>query len=647
MQKRTARSTKATGTRTRRADPTNAARVLDDASDKSSSVGSVDDFEEDEADLLSFELPAPQRAPTDSQPGLFTDAQMAAIQDTVRLSLEQAMNSRSCPSTEPFSSPPPPITLTPSPQRQGAATPLGLHRPLDRNLEDKILRGDFAWLLSDSLSRPQVPEIQLRVDDSTPGSASPVSMVRKRKPVIDTFQKWLDACTAYMLVLVTSYPRRSLELLKYQQIISRAATKFKGLAFLAYDEQFRRTGPQSVLQVPIRSPTSAAVAGPLPTPSSTAQTASPGALNDTTSPPAPATAARNKVELLAKNYSPHVTTPIDVDVLERELDGHPNRNFVNTLIDLLRYGTHVGYTGPQKPRVSRNLISANQQPDVVTSNLWKEISLGCIAGPFSSSPLPNLQCHPVGVVPKKHSSEWRTIYHLSYPVRDSINDYIPKDPYALQYVRVDDAIHILKSLGPGSFTAKTDLKSAFRLIPVHPEDWHLLGIYWQQQYYVELYLPFGLRSAPFLFNQLSDVLEWVLKHNYGLQHVLHILDDFFIAEPSRFQCLSSFSKLLRFFMSVKAPVVTSKTLGPSQVLEFMGIELDSTCMEARLPVDKLRRAQDLLNSFAKRRSVRLVELQSLIGTLQFACKAVVPGRTFLQRMVNLTRGYPAASTKSG
>ena len=390
------------------------------------------------------------------------------------------------------------------------------------------------------------------------------------------------------------------------------------------------TGLQGLLQVPVHSHTSAATASPLPTPSSTAQAASPGALNDPISPPAPATAARNKVELLAKNYSPHVTTPINIDVLERELDGHPDRNFINSLINSLRHGTHVGYTGPHKPRVSRNLISANQHPDVVKSNLCKEISLGRVAGPFSSSPLPNLQCHPVGVVPKKHSSEWRTISHL-----------FPKDPYALQYVKVDDAIRILKSLGPGSFMAKTDVKSAFRLIPVHPEDCHLLGIYWQQQYYVDLYLPFGLRSAPFLFNQLSDALEWVLKHNYGLQHVLHILDDFFTAEPSRLQCLSSFSKLLRFFMSVKAPVVASKTLGPSQVLEFMGIELDSTRMEAMLPEDKLQCARDLLNSFAKRRSVRLVELQSLIGILQFACKAVVPGRTFLERMINLTRGVPS------
>ena len=236
VQKRITRSKRITATRPHRADPTNADRVLDDASEQSSSEGSVDGLEEDDVDLASFGLSAPQPSP-------FTDAQMAAIQDTVRLSLEQVINNRSSPSVEPFSSPPTPSTSTPAPRRQGAATPLGLHRPLDRNLEDKILRGeyvDFTLLLPDSLSRPQVPEIQLRVDDSTPGSAFPVSMVRKRKPVIDNFQKWLDAYTAYMLVLVTSYPRRSLELLKYQQIISRAAIKFKGLAFLAYNEQFRR-----------------------------------------------------------------------------------------------------------------------------------------------------------------------------------------------------------------------------------------------------------------------------------------------------------------------------------------------------------------------------------------------------------------------
>ena len=44
----------------------------------------------------------------------------------------------------------------------------------------------------------------------------------------------------YMLVLVTAYPRRALEPIKYQQIISRAVIKFKGLAWVSYDQQFRR-----------------------------------------------------------------------------------------------------------------------------------------------------------------------------------------------------------------------------------------------------------------------------------------------------------------------------------------------------------------------------------------------------------------------
>ena len=161
------------------------------------------------------------------------------------------------------------------------------------------------------------------------------------------------------------------------------------------------------------------------------------------------------MRLLARNISPPpVSTPINVAFLERELSHHLNRDFSNSLMNALLFGTHVGYTGPEKYRVSRNLISAVQHPEVVSSKLTKQISLGRVAGPFPSPLLSHMQCHPLGVIPKKHSSDWRTIYHLSYPEGDSINDYIPKEPYALQYVRVDDTICIVLSLGPGSCTPR-------------------------------------------------------------------------------------------------------------------------------------------------------------------------------------------------
>ena len=215
------------------------------------------------------------------------------------------------------------------------------------------------------------------------------------------------------------------------------------------------TGHRYAPPVPARSRTSAADAGLPATPSSTVLVVSQEPVRDTRAPATPATEARDKVHLLATNSNLHpVSTPINVDILERELSHHLDPNFAHDLISALRYGAHVGYTGPRKPRVSRNLVSAIQHPEVVSSNLNKEIQLGRVAGPFDSSPIPDLQCHLVGVVPKKHSSEWRTIYHLSYPEGDSINNHIPKDPYALQYVWVDDAIRILQSLGLGCFYDK-------------------------------------------------------------------------------------------------------------------------------------------------------------------------------------------------
>ena len=71
-------------------------------------------------------------------------------------------------------------------------------------------------------------------------------MVRKKNPVIDSFHKWVDAFTTFMLVVVNAYPGRAAELIKYLQIISRAEAKFKGLTWRHYDEQFRRHAAQDL-----------------------------------------------------------------------------------------------------------------------------------------------------------------------------------------------------------------------------------------------------------------------------------------------------------------------------------------------------------------------------------------------------------------
>ena len=79
-------------------------------------------------------------------------------------------------------------------------------------------------------------------------------------------------------------------------------------------------------------------------------------------------------------------------------------------------------------------------------------------------------------------------------------------------------------------------------------------------------------------------------------------------------------------------------MGPDRALQFAGITLDTELMEARLPEEKLDKCLSQLSYFCSRKSVTLKELQSLKGLLNFACCVVVPGRAFLHRLIDLTRG---------
>lgn len=344
-------------------------------------------------------------------------------------------------------------------------------------------------------------------------------------------------------------------------------------------------------------------------------------------------------------FNRNIVTPIYVDVLEHALRGHPDPSFVLKLCSDLRFGARIGYEGPRVPKVSKNLKSAVENPTVVSTNLEREVVLGHTAGPFTSPPFANLQVSPIGIVPKKHSDKFRTIFHLSFPKSgSSINAFIEKDDFSLQYIKIDDAISALIRLGRDTFLAKTDIESAFRQFPVHPDDWELLGMRWNNLYYFDKVLPFGLRSAPYIFNQLSDALEWILINQCSISYVGHILDDFLIMEPSATTqppsqpCQASLTSMLLTFKTLGVPIAEHKTDGPSQVIEFLGLILDSKKMEARLPNDKLERLKNDLFSWETRKSTTLKELQSLIGTLNFACKVVPPGRAFLQRMIQLTRG---------
>ena len=80
--------------------------------------------------------------------------------------------------------------------------------------------------------------------------------------------------------------------------------------------------------------------------------------------------------------------------------------------------------------------------------------------------------------------------------------------YLLKYITVDQVAKQAITLAEGSLITKTDIKSAYRLIPVAPKDHLYLGIKWEGKVYIDGMLSFGLQSASKNFNAVADALEW-------------------------------------------------------------------------------------------------------------------------------------------
>ena len=134
------------------------------------------------------------------------------------------------------------------------------------------------------------------------------------------------------------------------------------------------------------------------------------------------------------------------------------------------------------------------------------------AGPFRSlrryRPA-GLYVNRFGVIPKGHNTgKWRLITDLSYPPGQSINDGIDPALCSLSYASVDQVAKVVVEFGKGALMAKIDIESAYRLVPVHHHDHPLQEMEWQGNLYVDPMLPFGLRSAPKIFNAVADGLEW-------------------------------------------------------------------------------------------------------------------------------------------
>lgn len=278
-----------------------------------------------------------------------------------------------------------------------------------------------------------------------------------------------------------------------------------------------------------------------------------------------------------------------------------------------------------------NLTSAYDHEEIIEKYLKKETDKGRIAGPFSEIPFPVFQISPFGVVAKKLPGSFRIIVNLSYPEGSSINDNIPRKYAEVSYSSIQEAAKLIILAGKGSFLAKTDIESAFRLIPLNPNQYHLLVYQWKNYFYYDKTLPMGASSSCQIFEAFSSALEHAAIVA-GIKHILHYLDDFLIINSSAEGCFQDLNKFIDTCKYINVPLAKEKTVGPSQSITFLGLEIDTIAEEIRLPPEKLEQGKcDILHLLSVTKCQKR-ELESLLGFLSFMCQVILPGRAFLLHM---------------
>ena len=267
-------------------------------------------------------------------------------------------------------------------------------------------------------------------------------------------------------------------------------------------------------------------------------------------------------------------------------------------------------------------------------------------GPFKEKPIPDLYCVPINIIEKETSSGlYRLIQDFSYPWDDpsnGINAMVPKKNKKVTYSGIDDVARMALQLGSESFSMRIDIRHAFKLLPLKPSLWKFTAFKFLNAYFIQMQTPFGAAASCLHFEKTAKLLVWIIQHEMPWSLLTNYLDDFWLTQKTKSQL-----KMLAFHFirivekEIGFPISHNKTLGPDNILDFVGLIVDLVNLCIHLPEEKRKKSLRILNqiivAYENNRFVSVKLLERCTGTLNYACQAIPIGRPWLKSTYFLQR----------
>ena len=263
-------------------------------------------------------------------------------------------------------------------------------------------------------------------------------------------------------------------------------------------------------------------------------------------------------------------------------------------------------------------------PSSIKGAALEEVNLGLIAkGAVELVPLPSPGFYSRLFVVWKTSGSWRPVIDLSH-----LNRFVDVSHFQMETIQ-----SVLLSVRQGDWMASIDLKEAYLQVPVHPASRHFLRFVFRGQVYQFKALCFGLSTAPQVFTRVMAPVSAIL-HSLGIR-MRRYLDDWLVQSSSRESLLRDLQTVLALCHELGIVINPLKSnLIPSQVVQYLGVVIDSTSFRASPSVERVTRLQSTAVAFQSCASPPASLWLSLLGVLS-SLAHLVPGGRLRMRSLQL------------
>ena len=263
-------------------------------------------------------------------------------------------------------------------------------------------------------------------------------------------------------------------------------------------------------------------------------------------------------------------------------------------------------------------------PTSITGAALEEVTLGLIVkGAVELAPLTSPGFYSRLFVVWKTLGSWHPVIDLSH-----LNRFVDVYPFQMETIQ-----SVLLSVRQGDWMASIDLKEAYLQVPVHPASRHFLRFMFRDTVYQFKALCFGLSTAPQVFTRVMAPVSAIL-HSMGIR-MRRYLDDWLVQSTSRESLLGDLQTVLQLCHELGIVVnPQNSNLVPSQVVQYLGVVIDSTSFRASPSEERISRLQSTAAEFQSCASPTASLWLSLLGVLS-SLAHLVPGGRLRMRSLQL------------